>query len=75
METAQRVDVNDGGPKEDVGIVGTAEESSGVVEAAERCIGALELEIQDGVVLETVAEENCVDLEKVVDGLGFVYQH
>lgn len=74
METTQRVYMNDGGPEEDVGVVGTVEESNGVVEAAKRCIGALELEIQDGVVLEPAAEENCLDLEKVVDGLGFVYQ-
>lgn len=75
METTQRVAMNNGGPEEDTGVLGTAEESNGVVEAAERSIGTLELEIQDGVVVETVAEKNCVDLEKVADGLGFVYQY
>nr|POE64137.1 wd40 repeat-containing protein hos15 [Quercus suber] len=41
-----------------------------IVEATESVVRALELEIQDGVVVKAVAEECGVELEEVVDGFG-----
>lgn len=47
--------------------MGSPEKGDGVVEAAERGVGTLELEVQDGVVVEIMAVEKGVGLEKVVD--------
>nr|POE92569.1 wd40 repeat-containing protein hos15 [Quercus suber] len=43
-----------------------------IVEATESVVRALELEIQDGVVVKAVAEECSMELEEVVDGFGLV---
>jgi len=48
------------------------EEGDRVVEVAEGGVGALELEHEDGVVVEAATEECGVDLEKVVRGFGVV---
>lgn len=72
VKTTLRVAVNNGCPEEHIGVVGTFEEGNRIVEATERGVRAQELEIQDGVVVEAVAEERGVDLEKVVDGFGAV---
>jgi hypothetical protein len=48
------------------------EEGDGVVKVANGGVTALELEVQDSVVIETATNESCVDLEKVVFGFGFV---
>ena len=64
--------VNNGGPEKDIGVVGTFEEGNRIVETTESVVRALELEIQDGVVVKAVAEECGVELEKVVDGFGLV---
>lgn len=68
MKTALGMAVDDGGPEEDAGVVGSLEKGDCVVEAAERGVGALELKVEDWVVVETVAEEKGVRLQKVVDG-------
>ena len=49
------------------------EEGDRVVEVAEGGVGALELEHEDGVVVEAATEECGVDLEKVVRGFGVVF--
>lgn len=64
MKARLGVGVDEGGPEEDIGVPSSAEESDGVVEAAESGVGALELEVQDGVVVESMAEESGVGLEK-----------
>lgn len=48
------------------------EEGDGVVEEAEGGVGALELEVEDGVVVEAATEECSVYLVKVVDGFRVV---
>lgn len=48
------------------------EEGDGVVEVAEGGVGALELEVEDWVVVEAAAEECGMDLEKMVYGFGVV---
>lgn len=64
--------VNNGGPEEDIGVMCTFKEGDRIVEATEREVRALELEIQDGMLVKAVAEERGVDLEKVVNGFGLV---
>lgn len=64
--------MDDGGPEEDVGVVGLVEESNGVIEATERGIRALKLERQNRVVVKTMAEKGSVGLEKMVDGFRLV---
>lgn len=68
LKTQLGMAVDNGGPEVDSGVVGAVEKGDGVVEAAERGVRALELEVQDWVVVETVTEEKGVNLEKVVDG-------
>lgn len=41
-----------------------------MVEVANGGVGPLELEVQDGVVVQAAAKESGVDLEKVVNGFG-----
>lgn len=53
--------------------MGLVEESDGVVEVVEGSVRALELEVEDRVVVEATAEKGGVDLEKVVYGFGVVY--
>lgn len=64
--------VDEGGPVEDGGVRVAIEEGDGAAEEAEGGVGALELEVEDAVVVEAVAEESSVDLEEVVEGLGVV---
>lgn len=52
--------------------MGAAEKGGGVVEAAEGGVRALELEVEDWVVVEIVAEEKGMSLEEVVDGVWLV---
>lgn len=54
--------VDNGGPDEHIGVVGTFKEDERIVESTDRGVGALELEVQDGVLMEAVAEEGGVDL-------------
>lgn len=52
--------------------MGAAEKGDGVVEAAQGGVRALELEVEDWVVVEIVAEEKGMSLEEVVDGVWLV---
>lgn len=69
METAKSVAMDNGGPKEDIGVVGLAEKGNGAIKAAKGGVGALKLEIQNGVEFMAVADKSCVELENVVYGL------
>lgn len=54
--------VDNGGPEEHIGVVGTFKEGERIVQSTERGVRALELEVQDGVLVEAVAKEGGVDL-------------
>lgn len=66
VEALECVGVDGGGPEVDVGAGSEAEEGEGAVEEAEAGVGALELEVDDGVVVEACAEDGGVELEEVV---------
>lgn len=72
MKTALCVAVNNGSPEEYTRVVGTLKEGQRIVEATERGVRALELEVQDVVLVKPMAEEDSVDLEKLVNGFGLV---
>lgn len=55
-----------------VGVWVAVEEGDGAAEAAVGGVGALELEVEDAVAVEAVAEESGVDLEEVAGGRGVV---
>lgn len=60
--------VDEGGPVEDRGVRVAVEEGDGAAKTAVGGVGPLELEVEDAVVVEAVAEESGVDLEDVVEG-------
>lgn len=72
MKAALGMTVDNGTPEEDSGVLGAAEKGGGVVEAAKGGVRALELEVEDWVVVEIVAEEKGMGLEEVVDGVWLV---
>lgn len=72
VKTQMGMVVDEGGPVEDGGVGVAIEEGDGAAEAAVGGVGALELEVEDAVVVKAVAEESGVDLEEVVEGRGVV---
>lgn len=56
-----------GCPKVHIWVVGLMEEGNRIVKVTKRGIRTLQLEVQDGVVVESVAEDSSMGLEKVVD--------
>lgn len=74
VEIVDSVGVDNGGVEEDIGVLGTVEEGGGVVEATERGVRALELEAENWVAVEAMADEESVDWEELGDGFGFVDQ-
>lgn len=53
--------------------MGLVEEIDGVAEVVEGGVRALELEVEDRVVVQATAEKGGVDLENVIYGFGVVY--
>ena len=65
VEAMEGVGMDGGSPEEDIGVRGEAEESQGAVEAAKGGVSALELEVDDRVVVEPRTEDGAVELEEV----------
>lgn len=66
VKTQMSMIVDEGGPVEDGGVRAAIEDGDGAAEAAVGGVGALELEVEDAVVVEAAAEESSVDLEEVI---------
>lgn len=66
----ERMCVDNRSVEVDIAIRSLIEQNYGVIEAFQRGIGALELEIEDVVVEKVVAKDNGVDLDEMVDGFG-----